>query len=709
MKATFLLLTLAAAFASNAEAQVSLDLNTGPRPAYEALADKANLNVVFPRPLSAAQPVAFRADRLGVSDALDLLAKQTSTFWVPWDKKTILVLEDNLQNRRDYERQFLVALPLGNKSQSGVIEELRGRGIKGVAIAGPDNTVFVRDTAAQIRLAESLIANPNASPAVLDLEGVFLADNGAQWRTPESARSQLKIRTVAPVSMNVDESSRTTFETLAKSAGVNVLFSPVFRPTNVRFAVKDVAFSDALDLLSIATRTFWQPINENTIQIFDDNQQNRRDYEVHTAETIYLPAGTSTTRLYEILNNLRTILTMRGVFQYEPANAIFIHDTPARVVLAETMIETMTGAPLRKNPVTDLRTRFSANRGGSFHTAASDRANLQLKVSTPISFSSTGDVRDVFDRVASTGGLQVVFKANLRPRNVSFSIQDVDVIEALDFLALQSGMFWQPLDARTIMVIEDNQQNRRDLETHLIKTIYLPSGTTAMQMNGILNVLRTAIAFRGVFQNEDARAIVIHDTPQRMALAETIIEHLNTHPTPSRGVDIPAPRYAENNIYGYAASARPLLKLKSNGSVTISLNQTPRVIYEAIGDMAGLNVTFPADFPTGSAARFQLEGVDALDALDYLSLSTGNSWKVVDAQTVVVLPGNSGDVESPITKTVHISNNPTQSKVNGIGNLLRTAMGMRGVQIDAGSITLLDTPQRVAIAERIISSLDQVR
>jgi hypothetical protein len=143
--------------------------------------------------------------------------------------------------------------------------------------------------------------------------------------------------------------------------------------------------------------------------------------------------------------------------------------------------------------------------------------------------------------------------------------------------------------------------------------------------------------------------------------------------------------------------------------VTISLNQTPRVIYEAIGDMAGLNVTFPADFPTGSAARFQLEGVDALDALDYLSLSTGNSWKVVDAQTVVVLPGNSGDVESPITKTVHISNNPTQSKVNGIGNLLRTAMGMRGVQIDAGSITLLDTPQRVAIAERIISSLDQVR
>ena len=146
-------------------------------------------------------------------------------------------------------------------------------------------------------------------------------------------------------------------------------------------------FFDALDLLSIATRTFWQPVNENTFIVMEDNQQNRRDFERHSAETIYLPSAVSVSRLNEILNHLRTLLSLRGIFQNESANAIFIHDTPGRMVLAETMIATLTGTPVRKKPVTDLRTAFAENAGGSFYTSASDRASLQIKTSTPISFN----------------------------------------------------------------------------------------------------------------------------------------------------------------------------------------------------------------------------------------------------------------------------------------------------------------------------------
>src|SRR6185436_20040044 len=112
MKATLLVLL----FALRAEAQVSLDLNLDVQATYQALAQRANLNVVF-RPGFRATPVPFRAENLSATDALNLLAKQTSTFWVPWDKKTILVFEDTLPNRRDYDRHFLEAIPAGTKSE----------------------------------------------------------------------------------------------------------------------------------------------------------------------------------------------------------------------------------------------------------------------------------------------------------------------------------------------------------------------------------------------------------------------------------------------------------------------------------------------------------------------------------------------------------------------------------------------------------------
>ena len=709
MKATILLLILAAGFATKAEAQISLDLNLDSRASYEALAERANLNVVFRPGYRTAAAAPFHAENLSATDALDLLAKQTSTFWVPWDKKTILVLEDTLQNRRDFERQFLRELPLGTKSQSGVLEELRSRGLRSIGVGGPGNTILVRDTEAQIRLAENVIANTNAPPALLDLDGLYFAENGPQRRTPESIRTQLKVKSTGPLAFNGNENSRTTFETLAKNAGVNVLFKTGFRPSPpIRLAVKNVGLFDALDLLSIATATFWQPVNENTILVMEDNQQNRRDFETHTAETIYLPNGTSTSRLNEILNNLRTVLTLRGIFQNESANAIFIHDTPGRMALAETMIATMTGVPVRKKLVTDLRTAFPENKGGSFYTAASDRAKLQIKTSTPISFSIAGTSREAFDRLASMAGLQVVFKANFRPLNTDFSIQDVDVIEALDLLALQTTTFWQMLDAHTILVLEDSQQNRRDYETHLVKTIYLPRETTTNQLNGVLNLLRTALGVRGIFQNEEAKAIVIHDTPQRVAIIETVIDHLNTSSTPVESVDIAAPHYAENAIYGVAAAARSELKRKSSaGPVSINLNQDPRIIYEALGNIAGLAVSFSPDFPTGNAASFHLEGVDVLDALDYLSLATGNSWKVVDAQTILVLTGNRRDLETPVTKTFYIVNKTSQNTVTGIANLLRTALAMRGVEIGDGAIKIQDTPQRMAIAEKVIASLDR--
>ena len=103
----------------------------------------------------------------------------------------------------------------------------------------------------------------------------------------------------------------------------------------------------------------------------------------------------------------------------------------------------------------------------------------------------------------------------------------MNIFEALDLVSLQTGSFWQPVNETTIMVMEDTQQNRRDFEDHIYKTIYLQNITSTNDLNQIMNVLRTAFSLRGIYQFEPGNAIVIHDTPARVALVEQLVRALD--------------------------------------------------------------------------------------------------------------------------------------------------------------------------------------
>jgi general secretion pathway protein D len=176
----------------------------------------------------------------------------------------------------------------------------------------------------------------------------------------------------------------------------------------------------------------------------------------------------------------------------------------------------------RPDPILDFgklmeATRTDPNLGSQMKTSLTER----------ISFNITASSRTIFENLAGQAGLQVIFKRDFRPVNASIALQDVNIFEALDLVSLQTGAFWQPVNETTIFVAEDNQQNRRDLEDHILKTVYLSNVTSTADLNGILNVLRTALGVRGIFQSEQQNAIVIHDTPPRVAMIERVIHALD--------------------------------------------------------------------------------------------------------------------------------------------------------------------------------------
>ena len=157
-------------------------------------------------------------------------------------------------------------------------------------------------------------------------------------RTNPSPEAQLEPKTTGPIDIHMNQDSKVAFETLAELAGFNIIFDPDFRGTRTQIDLNKVDIFSALDILALQTRSFWKPINKNTILVSPDNQTKRRDYEELVLKTIYLTNAVTATELTEAITTLRTLLNMRYLMSSTATNAIIIRDTPDRVAIAEKII-----------------------------------------------------------------------------------------------------------------------------------------------------------------------------------------------------------------------------------------------------------------------------------------------------------------------------------------------------------------------------------
>jgi hypothetical protein len=691
---------------------VTLNTNDNVQTTFETLARNAGLQVMFVRNFPPSSPVAFQVQNRSVPEALDLLSKQTGTFWTLWDSGTILVAPDTQQNRRDFERQFVATISLSRQQDpQAVVSKLPGSAAVG-------STIVLRSTLDGIEKASEVVAastgtNSIIEPRILGATAeVFLTGVGAGFRSTVQKRSVLRIPTPPRISLDVMDNTRAIYEALAKEAGLNISVGRNFPNRTTSFRAENMDFFDALDSLSLQSRSLWQPIDANTIQVLEDTQQNRRDFELQQFEIIYLGEGTTTQRLNEIMVALRSVLSLRGIYQYEPRKAIVLRDTPGNVLLVEDLVATLENAPtLTKAMITDSSTAFSET-GGGFHSLPSTKAALKLKTGvTPMNLNQTADIRTIYENIATSGGLGVVFGRRFPQRSVTSRFEKLDVTDALDRLALESGTFWQPLDDHTILVLEDTQQNRRDYETHTIKTILLPVRTTPAELTSVMNVLRTSLSLRGVFQSTIAKAIVIHDTPNRVEVVEKLIRQLIPNPNAIVSLTVPAPNFAETkSSFTSPSVVRTQLSFTNSGAISLQSNQDSRGLYESLAGLGGIKVNFDSRFTPGTVASSRIAGIDVPDALDRLSIETGNYWTVLDNKTILVAPDTAQvrqQFEPQTTRTVGIKT-LTPGLAGEIVTILRTALGMREVNTNGDySITMKDSLQRVAIAEQIIANLDR--
>ncbi|MDE3137355.1 MAG: hypothetical protein KGL59_12325 [Acidobacteriota bacterium] len=145
----------------------------------------------------------------------------------------------------------------------------------------------------------------------------------------------------------------------------------------------------------------------------------------------------------------------------------------------------------------------------------------------PINLKMTNDARIVFETIAKLAGLTVLFDPDFQPRRISVELPNVTLRQALDATALESKAFWKPVTSGIIFVAPDNVQKRREYEDQIVKTFYLKNSLTPQDLTEILGGLRQLLQLQRVQQINSQNAIVIRDTPDKVAAAEKIIDDID--------------------------------------------------------------------------------------------------------------------------------------------------------------------------------------
>ncbi|HWP85428.1 MAG TPA: type II and III secretion system protein [Terriglobia bacterium] len=142
----------------------------------------------------------------------------------------------------------------------------------------------------------------------------------------------------APINLRISNESRIVTETIAKMAGINVLFDPDYTGRRISVEFNNVTLEEALDHIALLTRTFWKPVTQNTILVIPDTAVKRREQEQQIIKTFYLSNTITPQELTEVVTAIRTLLETRRIQQINSMNAIIIRDTPDKVALAEKII-----------------------------------------------------------------------------------------------------------------------------------------------------------------------------------------------------------------------------------------------------------------------------------------------------------------------------------------------------------------------------------
>jgi general secretion pathway protein D len=142
-------------------------------------------------------------------------------------------------------------------------------------------------------------------------------------------------------------------------------------------------------------------------------------------------------------------------------------------------------------------------------------------------FRISADSRRVYEALAKLADLNVAFTPDFQPRPVSLDLSNVKIEDALRLVGFQTKTFWKVVTPNTILVVPDTPANRRDYQDEVMKTVYLSNPLQPADRTAITTALKQILGLQRIIDNPNSNAIIVRDTPARVAEAERLIHDLD--------------------------------------------------------------------------------------------------------------------------------------------------------------------------------------
>src|SRR5882724_3217533 len=173
------------------------------------------------------------------------------------------------------------------------------------------------------------------------------------------------------------------------------------------------------------------------------------------------------------------------------------------------------------------QTDAQANPEENESAYASAPPELKPLSTAPINLRASDDAKVIFNTIGKLAGIGVIFDTEFAPRRIAVDFNDVTLDQALALASIQSKAFWKPVTENTIFVIQDTAQKHRDYDETVVKTFYLSNITQPQDLTDIANGLRQVAEIKKIQQLNSQNAIIVRDTPDKIAIAEKLINDID--------------------------------------------------------------------------------------------------------------------------------------------------------------------------------------
>ncbi len=230
---------------------------------------------------------------------------------------------------------------------------------------------------------------------------------------------------------------------------------------------------------------------------------------------------------------------------------------------------------------TRARLETDQANGNNAIGAASNKNTAANKITSEQTvYFNNANLRQVIEMLAHNLGLNVLFDESFRDEpKFRLNLENISLPKALDQILLQTKHTFERTERRTILIYQDNPQNRQRFEQLMFKTFYLSNADLTEARTLVQSVIGQN---RQVLPVKNLNALVVRDTPANLQIVQDLLDSIDKNR---------AEVLVDVDIYEVSRSTSTAIgnQISINGISTTSTTGTGTAATTTTKNSAGLN------------------------------------------------------------------------------------------------------------------------